>query len=179
MKKIMIAVIVMSFFLAFTVSSVRAEDASRKLLGNAISGAIDGLFELGKAIKDAKSSSNSNPKLVLGKEIDAFRINSTYQVLLSEGTYNDNPCVVFSAYDEKIKKLYYVGYEKNKPADMEKFDVFIKLSTPQEKKKFIKDAFSKHSRIKLGEIEEEPATSAQPAPAPKQEQSSTTSPVSK
>jgi hypothetical protein len=184
MKKIMIGIIVMSCFLAFTVSTVMARDTMEQtddrnnLIGKAIGAGIDGLFELGKTIKDAKSSSNSNPKLVLGKELDAFRINSTYQVLLSEGTYNDNPCFVFSAYDEKIKKLHYVGYEKNDPEDMQKIADFNKMNV-SDKKIFIKEKFLKFAKVNLGEIDPEPAASAQKAPAAKQEQSSATSPASK
>lgn len=125
--------------------------------GEGVTGMVfDGLIEIGKKI-DAANAANKNPDLVLGKELEAYKINSKYTVLLSDGSWKNNPCFVFSTYDDKTKRTPRVGYRKGNETDMKKFNDFKQLNDI-EKRQFIKNDFLKFAKFDLGEIDAEPAT---------------------
>jgi hypothetical protein len=168
MKKIIIAIIVISCFLAFIPSSraIAEESATMKFL-------LDGVTDLVNGIK-----SHSNSDLNIGKVFESYRFNKKYLILGSDGSYKGIPCILLTTYDEKTKMVYYVGYDKSNKDDMKELYDFNQMNL-KEKRLYLKKTFLSEAKFDLGEIEAEPSTSAQPAPVSKQEQTSTTAPASK
>ncbi len=157
MKKIMIAIIVIACFLAFMPSNrALADDRSMELVVDVVALPFKALFELGKIIKGA----NTDSDLVLGKELEAYKINSKYKVLVSDGSYKKIPSIIFYAYNDKAEYFYHIGFEKNNAEDMLEIKDFNKINI-MERKIFIKKIFLKYHKLDLGEID----TTSIPAPA--------------
>lgn len=167
MKRIMIAMVVMSFFLAFmpTSRALAGESATMKLL-------VDSATELTKIIKDSSNSnSKSESDLILEKKLETYQINKKYTVKVSDGYFKKKPCILFTAFD-KDKLVRNVYYEKNLSEDMQEIDNFNKMNLA-DKKIFIKNSFLKYTKIDLGEVETEPTVSA-PAPVKSETETSAT-----
>jgi len=122
-------------------------------------------------LKSNGSSSNNSVKsnLALGAHLESYKIGE-YEIRISDGFYNNDPYILFTAYSngQRSRTIY---FEKKNPDDMKIFNDFNRMDELS-KKKQIKAWFMEYCKFDLGPIESEtteksPALSNQSASTPR------------
>lgn len=94
----------------------------------------------------------SNPNLIIGKELEAYRVGE-YMIKVSDGYLKGDPSIVFMAYKDG-RQIQSLCLNKNSETDKKIFNDFNQLGNP-DKKRQLKDWFMKYANIDLGSVESE------------------------
>ncbi|MDP3899649.1 MAG: hypothetical protein Q8Q23_01060 [bacterium] len=117
-----------------------------------------------KDVADALPNRKSGPDIIIGKELEVYRVRE-YTVKLSEGSFKNEPILYFIAYKDD-SRAGSISFQKNNSDDMQMIREFNRMSEA-EKKVQLRKWFLEYSIVKLdlGPIETETAQKSSTAPS--------------
>lgn len=99
-----------------------------------------------KGVADALPNRKSGPDIIIGKELEVYRIRE-YTVKLSEGSFKNEPILYFIAYKDD-SRAGSISFQKNNSDDMQMIREFNRMSEA-EKKVQLRKWFLEYSTAKL------------------------------